>query len=93
MTCANCPKRETCTELCERALEEISEPIPLEFIRQFQENQEQWPDPGKSRNQLIREMFFYDKKSTAYIGEHFSISDRMVRYILRPVKEAIEDAK
>lgn len=89
--CGECRRREECTELCGDALENIGEPLPAEFVRQFQENPDEWPTTGKSRNQIIRELFFYDHRSTAYIAEHFSLTDRMVRYILRPVKDIIED--
>ncbi len=87
MTCANCPKRETCTELCERALEYIEpERFPEEFVRQYQEDPEHWPVAPGSKKYQIAVLYFIDGWTEQRIAEHFSVTQPYVSKIVMRVK-------
>ena len=79
MTCDECPKREECTKLCDRArdyVDGVVKQLPRKFVIQVRENPDDWPIPDirrKSNERLCVEMYFRDKKPEKYIATHLSL--------------------
>lgn len=93
--CTDCPKRATCTSLCEKAKEIVDQDYVSQKELLFGDiGQEvkgtEWPNTTKSNKKLITEMYFLDKRTQEEIAYQLGVSQQYVSKIVKEMKAKMD---
>jgi len=90
--CSRCEKRENCDVLCapvQDLLDKVvakKKRLPRDFVQQVKHDYEKWPETGKSKAQLIRELYFLDGRKYQDIAYLVNCNRHYVSKVVRREK-------
>ena len=90
--CKKCPKRGTCTELCEEAEKYVNQDFvsQSESVRKLDNiDFKPWPVINKSKKRIIYELYFLDRKSVDEIQYHINVHESYIYKVVRKLRNNI----